>query len=80
MFTCQEVIQALTDYLESDMAAEEKAVFEQHMTDCGPCRHFLNTYETSSQLARHALETENIPPEVQTRVRNFLKAKLGLNQ
>ncbi len=50
------------------------------MTDCGPCRHFLDTYETSSKLAHRALEGENIPSEVQSRVRSFLKAKLGLNQ
>jgi len=80
MFTCEEVIQALTDSLEGDMGAADREVFEQHMTDCGPCRHFLNTYETSSKLAHRALEGENIPSEVQSRVRSFLKAKLGLNQ
>ena len=79
MATCKEMIQVLTEYLEDDLSTEEKARFEQHMSKCSPCMAFLRTYETSSELATNALRAEEIPDEVQERIRSFLKEKLGLH-
>lgn len=78
MFTCKEILEALTEYLEGDMSAEDSKTFEEHMEACAPCHRFLLTYEKSSQLARQTLGKEDVPAEVQDRVRNFLKARLGL--
>ncbi len=78
MSTCKEVIQVLTEYLEDDLSTEEKARFEQHMSECSPCMAFLRTYEKSSELATNALRAEEIPDELQQRIRGFLKEKLGL--
>ena len=80
MATCKEVIQVLTEYLEDDLSAEEKARFEQHMYECRPCLAFLRTYETSSELAINTLRAEGIPDELQERIRGFLKEKLGLRE
>ena len=77
MATCREVIQVLTDYLEDDLSLQEKASFEQHMSACGPCRAFLRTYEKSRELAAGALRAEEIPDELQERIRGFIKGRLG---
>jgi anti-sigma factor (TIGR02949 family) len=79
MLTCKDVIQALTEYLEGDLNPVERERFERHMADCTPCMAFLRTYEKSSELATAALRAEEIPNELQERVRGFLREKLGLD-
>ena len=79
MITCQQILKALTEYLEGDLPPEEEREFEQHMQDCGSCHAFFRTYEKASELARQTLRENEIPKELQERVRNYLKKKLGLD-
>lgn len=79
MITCQQILKALTEYLEGDLPPEEEREFEQHMQDCGSCHAFFRTYEKSTELARQTLRENEIPKELQARVRNYLKKKLGLD-
>jgi anti-sigma factor (TIGR02949 family) len=78
METCKEVLDALTEYLEGDLRGAENGQFETHMDDCGPCVAFFRTYRKSSELARETLKVEDVPPELQARVRSYLRARLGL--
>jgi anti-sigma factor (TIGR02949 family) len=80
MDTCKQVLQALTEYLEGDLAPEEKERFERHMRDCPPCRAFLRTYQKAGELARRTLREGDVPEEVRQRVRDFLRARLGLEK
>jgi anti-sigma factor (TIGR02949 family) len=80
MATCKEVIQVLSEYLEDDLSTEEKARFEQHMSECSPCMAFLRTYEKSSELATSVLRAGEIPVELQERLREYLTARLGLGE
>ena len=63
-----------------DLPADDEQEFEHHMEDCRPCDAFFRTYKKSSELARETLRVEEIPEELQNRVRNNLKAKLGLER
>jgi len=80
MENCQQILHALTEYMEGDLPLREERGFEQHMVDCDPCHAFFRTYKKSSELARQALRVEDVPPELQQRVRSYLKARLGLEQ
>ena len=80
MHTCREIIDALSEYLEGDLSREEIKHFEQHMCDCPPCHVFLKTYRKSGELAREVLYEQEVPQELQDRVRDFLKARLGLDK
>ncbi len=80
MHSCKDVLEALTEYLEGDLTAEDRARFERHMQDCPPCDAFLQTYQKSGDLAREVLKNREVPAELNDRVRSFLKARLGLDQ
>ena len=78
MATCKEVLDALTEYLEGDLQGAAQEDFEGHMKGCRPCVAFFRTYRRSSDLAREALRIEAVPPELQARVRSYLRSRLGI--
>ncbi len=80
MDTCKEMLDALTDYLEGDLPEDDEEEFEGHMEDCIPCDAFFRTYRKSSEMARETLRVEDVPPELQARVRRYLRARLGLER
>ena len=78
MPSCKEIIRLLTEYIEGGLSEAERQSFETHMADCGPCHRFLQTYQKTGAMAKVSLNCEEIPPQMQARVRQFLKARLGL--
>ncbi|MCH2660572.1 zf-HC2 domain-containing protein [bacterium] len=80
MESCKQVLEALAEYLEGDLTAEDRMRFERHMQDCPPCEAFLKTYCKSGDLAREMLKNREVPAELNDRVRAFLKDRLGLDQ
>jgi anti-sigma factor RsiW len=40
-FTCQEMVELVTDYLEDQLGVDDRLRFEQHIAVCGPCRAYL---------------------------------------
>ncbi len=79
METCKEVLDTLTEYLEDGLSEIERAAFEEHMQGCVPCDAFFQTYRTSKDLAAAALRAEQVPAELQVRVRSFLRQRLGIS-
>lgn len=63
--TCRELADFLLQYLEGELPAEQRAEFEEHLEDCPPCVHYLESYETTVQLEKEAArEPEDaLPPE-----------------
>ena len=80
MHSCQQVIDALGEYLDGDLSIEDAQVFEMHMRDCQPCNAFLKTYKKSGDMAREVLCAREVPQELQDRMQAFLKNRLGLNK
>ena len=80
MHSCQQVIDALGEYLDGDLSIEDAQVFEMHMRDCPPCNAFLKTYKKSGDMAREVLCAREVPQELQDRVQAFLKNRLRLNK
>jgi predicted anti-sigma-YlaC factor YlaD len=73
--TCQEAIGLLVDYLERALGSELLAALEAHLADCEPCRAYLNTYRKTRDLTAR-LGPVDIPPELQNRLRDFLRDRI----
>jgi hypothetical protein len=46
--SCQEVVELVTDYLEGALAAEEVALFEQHLNFCDGCVWYVDQMRTTA--------------------------------
>jgi Putative zinc-finger len=73
--TCQRVTAMVQDYLAGELASEIAAALEEHLHDCPDCTTFINTYKRTTQ-APQSIRYEDIPAEMQSRVRQFLRAKI----
>ena len=63
---CQEFIDFLMAYIEEELPAEERKVFEDHIKLCPPCGEYLRSYEQCIKLGQAACqcESEDVPAEV----------------
>jgi predicted anti-sigma-YlaC factor YlaD len=73
--TCEQLTAFIADYLAGDLDAETTLAFEEHLLGCSECISFLNTYRTTIDVVR-SLRNEDIPPEMQDRVRRFFDRRL----
>ena len=71
---CKEIIDLLGEYLDGDLDSETAKALEAHLSDCRPCVSFVNTYRGTITASRKLLE-EEIPPELISRLREFLNQR-----
>ena len=59
---CQEIVEAITDYLEGTMAPEDRKRFDAHLRKCPHCSAYLEQMrQTIATLGE--LTEESIPPD-----------------
>ena len=73
--TCKQVVGLIADYLTGAIDPETAAAFEAHLQGCDHCIAFLNTYKQTITAVR-SLRCEDLPAELETRVRDFLGARV----
>ena len=73
--TCQQVTDAIIDYVNADMDPVSARTFEAHLRDCPDCTAFLNTYRGTTRALR-MLRYEDVPDEMRQRVYRFLREKI----
>jgi anti-sigma factor RsiW len=73
--TCQRVTAMIRDYLAGELAPEIAAALDEHLDDRPDCTAFINTYKRTTQ-ALHSVRYEDIPVEMQSRARQFLRTKI----
>jgi len=63
--TCREVVELVTDYLEGTMPAEDRARFEEHLTQCDGCERYVDQMRTTIRAAQATAEDDlsEVPPE-----------------
>ncbi len=67
-FTCQEMIEVVTDYLEAAMPSGDQERFERHISYCAGCRAYTEQMrETIEQTGRLPHE-ESLSPELRERI------------
>ncbi|MCI0570483.1 MAG: zf-HC2 domain-containing protein, partial [Myxococcaceae bacterium] len=67
MYTCQDSINLLLDYLDGEMPAEVSAELREHLAGCSPCVEFVESYRATPGICREALKAK-MPPEVARRL------------
>ena len=74
--TCREAIDVVADFLDQALSSEAFGELERHLSDCEPCRAYLNTYRKTRALTGQAGQVD-MPPEMRQRLRQFLLDQLG---
>ncbi|HSP77347.1 MAG TPA: anti-sigma factor [Myxococcaceae bacterium] len=75
MYTCEDTINLLLDYLDGEMPAEEAKHLKEHLSGCAPCIDFLRTYRATPGLCRRAL-AQKMPQEVSAKLTEFLRTRI----
>lgn len=57
---CRRVVDIITDYLEGELPAEQRAQLEQHLLICQPCVHFVAQHKLTIAGLR-ALAPQPLP-------------------
>ncbi|MBI4354810.1 MAG: zf-HC2 domain-containing protein [Candidatus Omnitrophica bacterium] len=66
----------LYEYIEQRLEPSVSQQLEQHLADCPGCLAFINTYKQTMRLSSD-LRCRDIPPELQQKLRSFIKTKLS---
>ena len=48
--TCRQVVELMTDYLEGNLPARDRALFEEHIAGCDGCRAYLAQLRTTRDV------------------------------
>ena len=57
---CREFVEFLMAYVNNDLAESEAGAFRQHISDCPPCIHFLESYRETLALEKEAYQDEEM--------------------
>lgn len=75
MIRCRDISDLLLDYVEESLTPSVREELDQHLADCPGCLAFVRTYRHTSALSRD-LRCEDIPPELQRKLRSFIQQRL----
>ena len=59
--TCRELIDFLMAYLDGELPADRRAVFDAHLAVCEDCRRYLATYRETVALGQDACAEDDAP-------------------
>jgi anti-sigma factor RsiW len=54
--TCREVLDFLMDYIDGQLAMEQRHEFERHLAVCSSCLNYVNSYKATVTLGRTAMK------------------------
>jgi hypothetical protein len=63
-FSCQELVELVTDYIEGALDSAEGARFQQHLDECGNCQIYLEQIRTTIRLTG-TLRPEQLDPKAE---------------
>ncbi len=66
MLTCREFEEFVLDYLDGNLPARQRSMFEWHMRICRECRDYLAAYQRGMAVTQRVLSSpdEPIPDDV----------------
>jgi len=62
-YSCQELVELVTDYLEGAMTPHERASFEAHLATCTGCRNYVGQMKATVRALKQPPEPP-VAPEV----------------
>ena len=66
-YSCQQVVEVVTEYFEGALDGPERLAFEQHVAICPPCRGYLAQLRHVSRVAG-TLSEDDVPERLRTSV------------
>jgi len=60
---CQEIVELVTDYLEGAMDPALRASFDEHLSGCPHCTHYLEQMRATIRVAG-TITADDLPPEL----------------
>ncbi|MBK6942170.1 MAG: zf-HC2 domain-containing protein [Planctomycetes bacterium] len=64
--SCEELVEFLNLYVDGELPADRRAIFERHLAICAECLEYLRGYRETMRVAKaaHAHEPEPMPPDL----------------
>jgi anti-sigma factor RsiW len=59
--SCQELVELVTDYLEGSLAPEQRARFDEHLTECPGCESYVEQMRATIALVGATADLESRP-------------------
>lgn len=76
--SCQECVDLLFDYLDSNLDPQMMKQLDDHFSACPPCINFLKTYRATQTMESQMSDQDvDVPIEMEERLKNFLHEQLG---
>jgi anti-sigma factor RsiW len=74
--SCSEVLERLSDYVDGELAAEERARVEAHLRGCDACARFGGEFRSTVRaLKAHLARGGELPPQVREALHRALDAE-----
>jgi anti-sigma factor (TIGR02949 family) len=67
-FSCQEMIEVVTNYLDDALASDERQRFERHLSRCGGCTTYLDQMRETIRQTGLVPREESLPPALRERI------------
>lgn len=74
--TCEDVVAVLQDYFDGRLEPRLSTLITRHLQGCPDCDAFARSYGATIKLTGE-LQCEDIPEEVQVRVRQALRERIA---
>lgn len=62
-FTCRELVEFLTDYIDGSLEPTERSRLDMHLRDCDGCANALEQFRTTIEVTGHLTEDQVAAPE-----------------
>lgn len=67
-FSCQEMSEVITDYLEEALSSDDRQRYERHISYCAGCRAYLDQMRVTIEQTGTIPREESLPPELRERI------------
>jgi anti-sigma factor (TIGR02949 family) len=67
-FSCQEMIEVVTNYLEDAFAPDERQRFERHLSRCAGCTTYVGQMRETIRQTGLVPREESLPPALRERI------------
>jgi anti-sigma factor RsiW len=74
--TCEELLEALLDYVGGELVVERRTTIETHISGCKNCSVLVESYTHTVRLTRALPKCGSLPPGVEARLRAVIEPEL----